>query len=345
MSENRRRRTRRAILGSAGVGLALGLAGCTGLGTDANSSPTARASPSATETPTNAASETPGESATETADEGPGYKSNHWHGRLFFEVNGELVDFAQPKYYLKNIEDDRPETVYFHFHVNDENHAPGEWSNEKKVVTLKRGLNLLPGISYKRQSGAHVVTFEGTTYDGGDSGTEISITESGEPINPSNHQVAHDDIYYVQIVTEDTKRSAQPAHSGADLGTLWFELNNVRIDFSRKKYLGPEAASETFHFHDDGNPLMWYLEGSTTLADALNSLPGIGYEKRSGSHVVEFQDEQRSAYSRTYDSSSPEHEITVWERTTPIDPTNHQLKAGDIIWLHVQSSVIPSNEH
>jgi hypothetical protein len=59
-----------------------------------------------------------------TPSEAPGYIDYHWHGQLFFEIDGELVDFDRPKYYLDNIEQERPETVYFHFH--DSAHGPNE---------------------------------------------------------------------------------------------------------------------------------------------------------------------------------------------------------------------------
>lgn len=347
MSEDDRERTRRRVLATTGTGLALCVAGCASLGSDGGESPTdtATATPTATPTATETATDTEPESPTETDEKGPGYKDYHWHGRLFFEVNGDLVSFAQPKYYLKNIEDEHPDAVYFHFHENDENHAPNEWSNEKKIITLQRGLNLIPGIGYEQQAGKHVVTYEGTTYDARQSGTSITIKEGQRAIDPTSYQVKHDDDYYVQIISEDAKRNATPAHSGADLGTLLFDLNNIRVDFSREKYLGPEAASQAFHFHDDGHPYMWYKEGSVTLAEALNALPGIGYSQHSGSHVIEFQDDQRAAYSRTYDGSASEHEITIKQRTTPIDPTTYELGAGDVIWVYIQSEFLPKNEH
>lgn len=357
-----RARTRRRFLATAGTGLLLGVTGCSSDSNDV-ATPTPTKSPSETPPATRTATETrsPTEEPTATAAEteagaeadpstateesGPGYKQDHWHGRLFFEVNGELVDFDRSKYYLENIQADHPETVYFHFHEDEEAHGPNEWSNEKKIITFQRALNLLPGIGYEQRSGEHVVTYEGTTYDARTSGTSVSIKEGDERIDPTRYRVAHDDNYYVQVVSEDSKRNVEPAHGGADLGTLLFDMNNVRVDFSREKFLDPAASSEAFHFHDDGNPYMWYREGSVTLEGALNALPGIEYGKRSGSHVITYDDESRPAYSRTYDANSPEHEITIRQRTTTVDPTSYEPQAGDVIWVYVDSDSIPENEH
>lgn len=357
-----RARTRRRFLAAAGTGLLLGVAGCSSGPNDvATSTPTSSPSEprsetstateavSPTEEPTATTTETGAETQTETStttdEAGPGYKQDHWHGRLFFEVNGELVDFDRPKYYLDTLEADRPETVYFHFHEDADAHGPNEWSNEKRLITFQRALNLLPGIAYERRSGEHVITYEGTTYDGRESGTSISVKEGDERIDPTSYQVAHDDDYYVQIVSGDPKRNAEPAHEGADLGTLLFDMNNVRVDFSRERFLGPTAASEALHFHDDGHPYMWYREGPVTLAEALNALPGIEYAKESGGHVITYDDESRPAYSRTYDANRAAHDITIRQRTTPVDPPTYDLRPGDIIWVYVDSDSIPENEH
>lgn len=348
MTDDDSERTRRRILTATGTGLTLGLAGCSSLGGSASSTPTA--TETATDTPTATAAATDTDTAeatatdepTETEDEGPGYKSNHWHGRLFFEVNGELVDFRQSKYYLDNIEDENPDTVYFHFHEDPENHGPNEWSNEKRIVTLQRALNLIPGIGYEQQGGNHAVTYDGTTYADSESGVDVSVHRGTETVDPTSYEVQHDDNYWVQATSTNQKRQASPSHGGADLGTLVFDINNHRVDFSREKYLD---VGEAFHFHDDGNPSMWYAEGAVTLQEALNSLPDISYEQSGGNHVLTYQDENHPDHSRQFDGGAAEHEVIIRQRTTPVDPTSYELQAGDIIWMYVHSSVVTDNEH
>jgi hypothetical protein len=345
---------RNLLLTSAGL---VGIAGCTGLGGEDEDTPSASATPTDTATSrptdsptatgsgdaTDTETETATDEETETEDEGPGYKSNHWHGRLFLEVDGELVDFNQPKYFLDNIEDE--DAVYFHFHEGTDEHGPNEWSNEKQIVTFERALNLLPGISYEQSNGNHAVTYEGTTYDGGRSGTAVSIHEGTERIDPTTYEVEHDDNFWVQATSGDAQRNVSPAHDGADLGTLVFDINNHRVDFSRDKYLGEEGGTEAFHFHDDGNANLWYKEGSITLAEALNGLTDVSYEQSNGNHVVEYKSENHPPHSRRFDGGRPEHEITIRQRSRDIDPTSYEPAAGDIIWIYVHSTVVPDNEH
>lgn len=338
-------RTRRRVLAATGTGLALGLAGCSGIGDDGSptgtGSPTATAgteSPTATESTANG-SETESETATE--DEGPGYKTNHWHGRLFFEADGELVDFHQPKYFLKNIEDE--DAVYFHFHEDPENHGPNEWSNEKQIVTFQKALNLLPGIGYEQKQGEHVVTYEGTTYDATRSGTSVSIHRDAEAIDPTSYEVQHRDYFWVQATSQNQQRNAATSHGGADVGTLLFDINNHRVDFSKDKYV--EGGSGDFHFHSDGNPYMWYKEGSVTLAEGLNALEGIAYERRDGNHVVTYEDEDYASHSREFDGGAAQHDVRVRQRTEEVDPTSYEPSAGDIVWIYVKSDLVPENEH
>lgn len=344
-------RTRRQFLTVTGTGLALGLAGCSFLNSESpatetaadNGTPTTSNTMTETAPETKTATQAEPTTASETEKESPGYKNSHWHGRLFFEVDGDLVDFRQSKYFLKNLETDRPETVYFHFHDDPEQHGPNEWSNEKKVVTFQRALDLLPGISYTQKQEDHVVSYDGTTYDATTAGTSVSIHRGTEPIDPTSYEVQHDDNFWVQATSEDSNRTASTAHSGADVGTLIFDVNNHRVDFSREKYR--QGGSDAFHFHDDSAPNMWYKEGQVTLEEALNALPGISYDQRSGNHVITYEDEDAPDHSQEFDGGASPHEILVRERTTDIDPTTYEPAAGDIIWIYVHSSAAPDNEH
>lgn len=348
-------RTRRRFLATSCSALLLGAAGCSGQSDPAD--PPATGSPTASPTDAATATSTDGhghdhdhgtdegtDAGTEEPD-APGYKDYHWHGRMFFEIDGELVDFYQDKYFLKNIDDENPEAVYFHFHEPKAAHGPNEWSNEKKVINFDRALNLLPGIGYEQQSGNHVVTYEGTTYDGGNAGTTVEIKEGTESIDPPNHQVAHNDDYYIKIRTEDRYRDVDVSAGDAELGTLIFDMNNRRIDFASDRFVGQENASEAFHFRDDGYPNLWYKNGSVTLEEALNSLNGIQYAKHEGSHAIKFEDEERKAYAGSYFDSDEATEIIVRQRTNPVDPTTYELREGDIIWVYVHSEEMPDNEH
>ncbi|WP_157525949.1 hypothetical protein [Halorientalis sp. IM1011] len=327
-----RRASRRRVL--VGTGALLGLAGCTEL-SDSNASST-RSSPTEnapTETDT-ADTTTTSETDTET-EEGPGYKQYHWHGRLFFEIDGTLVDFDQPKYYLDNIEDERPETVYFHFH--DGAHGPNEWSNEKRIVTFQRALNLLPDIGYERRDGAHRITYDGTTYDGSRSGTDVSIHRGTERIDPTTYEVQHDDNFWISIQTETASGSGTDERSGK----LIVDVNNRRLDFGAD---ARQAGSDRFEFRDDGQPYTWYSAGDpVTLEHALATVPNVSYEQRDGSHVVSY--ESGGDHAGTYHETDDATQIIVRERTTPVDPTSYTLQDGDVVWVYVHTANAPDNEH
>jgi hypothetical protein len=333
--------TRRRVI--LGTGLLVGLAGCASLSDGLSTStdtettrPTATESSGTTQTDT----ETETTSSTESGDDGPGYKDSHWHGRLFFEVDGDLVNFDQPKYYLDTIEDDRPETVHFHFHEGSA-HGPNEWSNEKQIVTFQRALNLLPGIGYERQTGNHVVTYEGETYDGSQSGTSISIHEGTERIDPTAHEVEHNDNFWVRIQTGDDSDSGD-SDGDERSGTLVVDVNNRRLDFSADAYR--EADSETFEFRDDGDPYRWYSQdGSVTLEQALNTLPNLEYSEENGGDVVTYETDDDHA--GTYRSEADATSIVTRQRTNDVDPTDYELQDGDILWVYVHTSAAPDNEH
>lgn len=274
--------------------------------------------------------------ATSESRDTPGYKKYHWHGRLFFEVDGELVDFDQEKYYLENIDDDRPETVYFHFHDNDA-HGPNEWSSEKKVITFAHALDLLPEIGYERRNGKHVVTYNGTTYREAAAGTDIGIYRGTERITPKTYEVQHNDNFWVRVDTDQ----GQSSESGMKTGKLIVDINNRRIDFSAKRYI--EAGTSRFRFRDDGSPYRWYSDGTVTLAEALGSLPDIAYKKRSDRSVVKYSTDDD--YAGVYRDANPGTEILTRQRATNIDPASYELQNGDILWVYVHSSEAPDNEH
>lgn len=324
--------TRRRVL--LGAGTVVGLAGCAGLGDETGgTSPTA----TLTQTPTQTESETstPTETDTGDTDEGPGYKHNHWHGRLFFEIDSDLVDFDQSKYYLDNIEAE--EAVYFHFH--DSAHGPNEWSNEKQIVTFQRALNLLPGISHDRSGGEHVVTYEGETFDGSASSTDISIHRGTETIDPTTYEVQHDDNFWVNVQTDDG-----PGGSDAErTGKLIVDVNNRRLNLQTDP--SQEGDDGRFEFRDDVNPHTWYSSGEpVTLGYAFERLRDVTYERDGdGEHVITYKRDDE--LGGTYHAANDETQIIVRQRTTPVEPDGYELQDGDIIWVYVHTANAPDNEH
>ncbi|MFH5802332.1 hypothetical protein [Haladaptatus sp. CMAA 1911] len=349
--------TRRSVLGSTGLALT-SLAGCVGLGGTSNDSTTTnstttnsttRASTTRTtssrettqtttrtQTETQTTEATTETSETTTTEEGPGYKDYHWHGQLFFDIDGELVNFDRPKYYLDNLEKQHPETVYFHFHKSA--HGPNEWSNEKKVITFERGLNLLPDISYEKRGSNHVVGYDGTTYHGGQSGIEVAIRERTEDIDPTSYEIQHADQFWISVSTGNESN----ANGGTRSGKMMFDINNKRLDFTASKY--QRAGTNQFQFENSEPPYYdWTSAGdSITLAEVFDQLPDITYSNNGG-HIIEYSSGDR--YDGIYKSRSNGTEISIRQRASDIDPTLYELQDGDIIWVYVHSDAAPDNEH
>lgn len=341
--------TRRRLL-TATAGSTVGaLAGCAGLGTDSTGPSTT--SKMTSETDTTAAQTT----SDDESRESPGYLEYHWHGKLLMDIDGRLVDFDRPKYYLDNIDDEA--AVYFHFH--DSAHGSNEWSNEKQTVTLAEGLNLLPDMQYRREGDANLIAHEGTTFDGRSAETTVTIYEGTEAIDPTQHQVEHNQNFWIHVDTGSGSGTTRESDAGtseqgdagtttgsgdwAKTGTLLVDVNNRRLDFSHDVYLS--AGTEAFEFRDDGEPHRWYSgEESVTLETALDTLPNIAYSQAdSGNHVIEYQTGE--SFTGTYRDGSDETEILVRRRAEPLDPTTYGLQDGDIIWVYVHTTEAPDNEH
>ncbi|WP_458210483.1 hypothetical protein [Haladaptatus sp. NG-SE-30] len=336
------------MLGSTATILS-SLAGCAGLDGASNESTTASTTRTTTsrtttqttgttyrETQTTERTSESTETTETTTEDKPGYIDYHWHGPLFFEIDGNLVNFDRSKYYLDNLEKQHPETVYFHFHKSA--HGPNEWSNEKKVVTFARGLNLLPDISYSRRGGSHVVGYKGTTYHGGRSGTDITIREGTEDIDPTSYEIEHADHFWVSISTGDESDGSGDTRSGK----IMFDINNRRLDFTASKY--QRAGTKRFQFENSDPPYYgWTSQGDTiTLAEVFDQLPDISYSNRGG-HVIKYA--SGGQHGGIYKASTDGTKISIRQRATDIDPKSYELQDGDIIWVYVHSDAAPDNEH
>lgn len=333
---NMTRRQLVQLLGTAVIGSTAGCAGINQLGQQEteppNSSPTETTQ--TTDSPTPKPTSNP--TTTDTPNK-PGYKDYHWHGRLFFEIDGDLVDFAQPVYYLKNLQQKRPETVYFHFH--DSAHAPNEWSNEKKNVTFARALDLLPTIEYAQRSGSPVITYKERTYHAAKPETSIDIYRGTDPITPQSYTVQHGDDFWVRIGTRGSRGTA----TGVRSGKLIVDINNRRLTFTSKR--DRRAGTERFGFRDDGRPYTWYNDGQpVTLAEALNTLPDLKYRRgRGDASVITYT--ANDAYGGTYRETSNATTILTRQRWNDVDPQSYELQDGDILWVYIETSQAPSNEH
>ncbi len=107
----------------------------------------------------------------------------HYHGTLTVVIDGERLDFSQSRYQLQ--------ADAFHFEA-----GVGErWHVHARNVTLAWALDSL-GIGVT----AETVTFDGTTYDDADPGTNVTITVDGEPVTPASYVLQEGDD--VRVVVE-----------------------------------------------------------------------------------------------------------------------------------------------
>lgn len=101
-------------------------------------------------------------------------ESAHEHGRINVTVDGERIDFGEPDY-------QRPrEFGAFHFEGGDGR----VWHKHAAGVTLEYAMATL-GIDVSRSS----VTIDGETYRDSDTGTSVSVTVDGEPVDPASYEL------------------------------------------------------------------------------------------------------------------------------------------------------------
>ncbi len=111
-------------------------------------------------------------------------RSVHYHGTMNVTIDGQTLDFSQDQYQLQ---DD-----YFHYEGGD----GSRWHVHGQDVSLEYGLATL-GIEVTEDS----VTFDGTTYEDGDDGTNVTITVNGESVDPAQYVLQRGDQVRVIVTT------------------------------------------------------------------------------------------------------------------------------------------------
>lgn len=206
---------RRVLAATAGV-VAVGLAGCSGGeeddptatdaeddGDDGGSAADDGTEPQATDADDNEGDDEGGETPDddgegEDVDE-EGGEGLHEHGTLYVEVDGDRVDFSEPKYYEEGAHPDGRAGSRFHFHDDGHQYM---WHMHDDRLTLQEALEILPDVSYEHD-GSHVFELEGETYVDGEDGTSVSFSERGTEIDPREYQLQDQDVVYVTAETGD----------------------------------------------------------------------------------------------------------------------------------------------
>lgn len=204
-------RGRRRFVRLSGAAFAAGLAGCSSLGIGGDSEEPPDDAPGST--PANQDTETGTSTATETETNGSATNDSvdndsagtetatpeelHAHGYLYLEIDGERQSFTDPKYYQPGEHPDAEATDRFHFHDDGHDYL---WHMHGQRLTLAAALGELPDVAYESSDGAHVVRFEGDTYEDG-AGATIEIRRGEEAIDPTQYELRDGDEIWIEITT------------------------------------------------------------------------------------------------------------------------------------------------
>ncbi|SIR93303.1 hypothetical protein [Natronorubrum thiooxidans] len=115
-------------------------------------------------------------------------------GELEVIVDGEAIDLSADRFQSENAAND---SLEFHLHEQDD-----YWYMEgAEPVTFAEGLDLLPHFACTQQGDDHVVTIDGTDYDGREPETELTFLVSGETVDPTEYVVQDGDELRLEITT------------------------------------------------------------------------------------------------------------------------------------------------
>lgn len=110
--------------------------------------------------------------------------SVHYHGPINVTIDGQEIDFSRPQYQVQN----------GHFHFEERKADP--WHVHSKGVTLQYAMGTV-GIDVTGDT----VTFQGTTYRDGESGTNVTVRVNGRSVDPSSYVLQRGDRIRIVVRT------------------------------------------------------------------------------------------------------------------------------------------------
>ncbi|WP_436347897.1 hypothetical protein [Natronorubrum sp. FCH18a] len=115
-------------------------------------------------------------------------------GRIAVVVDGDPIDLSADRYQAEHAD----EAIEFHLHEDDE-----YWYMEgTEPVTFAEGIDLLPHFECNDRNGSPVVSVDGTVYDDGEAGTELTFLVDDEPVDPTAYDVRDGDDLRLEIETD-----------------------------------------------------------------------------------------------------------------------------------------------
>ncbi|MWV41825.1 hypothetical protein [Natrialba sp. INN-245] len=115
-------------------------------------------------------------------------------GEIEIVIDGSPVDLSEDRFQAEHADN---YSLAFHLHEGDD-----FWYMEgEERVTFAEGINALPYFAYEQVDGDHVVTYDGTVYDGRDPGTELTFLVDDEAVDPTTYVLSDGDDLLLEITT------------------------------------------------------------------------------------------------------------------------------------------------
>jgi hypothetical protein len=115
--------------------------------------------------------------------------TTHYHGEITVEVDGERIDFRQPRFQHPR------SSPAFHFEAGQ-----AQWHGHAEGVTLEYALEATAfGITDKK------FYFNGTHYDASEEGVTVSYEVNGESVDPETYVLQPDDEIRVVARSESSE--------------------------------------------------------------------------------------------------------------------------------------------
>lgn len=153
-----------------------------------------------------------------------------------------------------------------------------------------------------------------------------------EPTEPSPTEAQTDT--QPPDTTEASPTGSAQATPGGENGDHWHgkllvEVNGDRMNFAQSRYYD---ADPYIHFHEGEGRNVWHNEQRVvTFEYIINSVPGINYEAAGDGSVLTID-------GTTYESSDLDTIIKYQQRDTEVDPSEHEVQDGDILWVLVNTN-------
>ncbi|MDQ2050271.1 hypothetical protein RBH26_07210 [Natronolimnohabitans sp. A-GB9] len=129
-------------------------------------------------------------------DSGPDHEFER--GELDVVIDGEAFDLSADRFQAEHADN---YSMHFHLHEGDD-YWYNDYPESGERITVAEGIDLLPHFVYAAEDDEHVVTIDGTEYDGRESGTELTFFVDDNRVDPTAHEIQDGDALRLEIETE-----------------------------------------------------------------------------------------------------------------------------------------------